>query len=407
MARNKLLNLLIFLLVSGMIMASVSCNPNGGNPLCIDGAATHTTGCDEFTRISDTVTQFRGGGEHACAGPFCQLQNNDELAVNNTGQAELHLTDCGDGRLFLFQDSSAAIQVSSCTRADFADPVVACVQNGALFVDQCAREFNPVAGSARIIKTSSSYLLTYQPEMGFVTVVVVAEGAVQVEPIVAYNPTKMGEPMTVNGGEFYFTMPDDSLRDLGGMQPRTKYPLENLLPLVRELDIQGWVVQSAQISREKQDLPPNWLRDLGGDFVPPNREVQPGAGLVVTANGGALADTNMQLAIYQAIDWNSLPVSGQPLQVVLDGEPVNPLERANFAPEKSAETIKSRFPYGLAVTLLFPAEDAEMEKTAAIIADGLAKVGVKVEVSPTPASELMPRAQTMLRAGDPIIYLMR
>ena len=70
------------------------------------------------------------------------------------------------------------------------------------------------------------------------------------------------------GGEFVFTMPDDMLREIGGLRPRDRYPLDMLPPVVFELGIQDWVFGAAIIAREKQYLPPNWPRDLGGDFVP-------------------------------------------------------------------------------------------------------------------------------------------
>jgi hypothetical protein len=400
-----------FMLTGGLILTACSCGGGGGGggggQTCVDGAAARTTGCDEFTRISNTVTHYRSGTTHSCAGPWCQLIDKDELAVNSTGQAELHFTACGDGHLFLFQSSASAVQVSSCTKAEFGTPAVVCVKNGALYADQCAGEFDPVSGSAKIKKTGSSYLITYQPEMSEVTVIIVAEGSVQLEPVLSYNPTQVGEPIEVVGGEFVFTMPDDMLREIGGLRPRDKYPLEMLPAVVFELGIQDWVFSAARIAREKQYLPPNWPRDLGGDFVPGEPpEQQPGS-LVLTADGGQLASPEMQMAVYQAIDWTALSASNLPARVRLAGEIVDPIERAPFNPEKSAEMLRSRYPNGLVLVLTFPAEDLELEGAARVIADYLAKVGIQIEVSPTPGSDFMPRIQNMVAAGEPVLYLVR
>jgi hypothetical protein len=424
MDKKRLLMCLRWTWMGALFLALCSCGGGGGGgQTCVDGAAVRTKGCDEFTRISNTVTQSRSGSIHNCAGPWCQLNDKDELAVNSTGQAELHFTACGEGRLFLFQSTSSVVQVSSCTKADFGTPAVVCVKNGALYADQCASEFDPVSGSAKIKKTGSSYLVTYQPEQGDVTVVIVAEGSVQLVPVLSYDPTQLGEPIEVVGGEFVFTMPDDLLREIGGLRPRDKYPVEMLPPLAFELGLQDWVFGAARIAREKQYLPPNWPQDLGGDFItgepplqppaePPKQPPgeppaeQPGV-MVLTADGGELANPELQLAVYQAIDWMALSGSDLPARVSLSGEIVDPIERAPFDPEKSAEVIRSRFPNGLALLLSFPVEDTQLEGAARVIADYLAKVGVKVDVSPTPGSELMPRIQTMLAAGESLLYLSR
>jgi hypothetical protein len=424
MKKIRLLVRLCWIFVGALFLASCSCGGGGGGgQTCVDGAAVRTKGCDEFTRISNTVTQSRNGSTHSCTGPWCQLEDKDELAVNSTGQAELHFTACGEGRLFLFQTSSSAVQVSSCTKADFGTPAVVCVKNGALYADQCAGEFDPVSGSAKIKKTGSSYLITYQPEKGEVTVVIVAEGSVQLEPVLSYDPTQLGEPIEVVGGEFIFTMPDDLLREIGGLRPRDKYPLEMLPPVVFELGLQDWVFGAARIAREKQYLPPSWPRDLGGDFVPGEPPVQPPAeppqpppgepsaeqpvGMVLTADGGELANPELQLAVYQAIDWTALSASNLPARVSLAGEIVDPIERAPFNPKKSAEMLRSLYPNGLVLLLTFPAEDPELEGAARVVADYLAKAGLQIEVSPTPSSDLMPRLKTVLSAGEPVIYLMR
>jgi hypothetical protein len=240
---------------------------------------------------------------------------------------------------------------------------------------------------------------------------------------VAFDPTALGEPIGVDGGEFVFTMPDELLSDIGGLRPREKYPLEMLPPLVQELGIQDWVLDAARIARERQYLPPNWPQDLGGDFTPGERPLQPPAeppvqppaeppaqqsgGLVLTADGGELSNPEIQMAVYQAIDWAGLSELQMPARVRLDGQIVNPLERTQFNPEKSAEVLRSSFPNGLVLILTFPAEDLELERAAGMIADYLTKAGVRVEMSPTPGSDLMRRIQTMLVAGEQFIYLMR
>ena len=270
----------------------------------------------------------------ACQG-WCQLKEGDSLETNDTGQAELNFSDCWPGRLFLFQASVARTLVSTCTKADFcpggncSNPPAICVPNGALYADKCAGEFNPVTGSTRIEKNTASYMITYDTDSGDVTTIVVTDGVVRLRPVLQYDPLILGDPMEVTSGQFMFTMPDETLQGVGGLEPRTLHSVEQLPQVVQELGLEDWVIQAAESAREGGHLPENWPSELSG------------RGLTARAGGGELADQGVQLAVYRAINWNDLPVSDRLMRLFVGDKRINAFD-ISFEPARSAELLSHR-----------------------------------------------------------------
>ncbi len=365
---------------------------------CVDQATSRTQGCDEFTRQLDAVRRYDrlGVPQAACRG-WCQLKEGDILETDNTGQAELNFSDCWPGRLYLFQTSVAQAMVSVCTKADFCpggncgNPPAVCVPNGAVYADQCASEFNPVSGSIRIEKTSASYLITYQKEAGDVSMVVVMDGAVRLRPVARYDPVRLGELVEVRSGQFIFTMPDESLRGVGGLEPRVVHSVELLPQVVQELGLQDWVIQAAEKAQDGGYLPENWPTELLR------------RGLVVRAGGGRLADLETQIWLYRAINWDDLPVSDQGIRIALREETIDAGE-IRFLPERAATVLKTQ---QLLVQIVFPANDGELEKTAAAIAAYLQRAGVETELTPVEPGQLAALVKALEEKGQPYLLLTR
>lgn len=345
---------------------------------CANNVPGRTEGCDEFTLQLDDVRRYDrlGVPQTACQG-WCQLIEGDILETNNTGQAELNFSDCWPGHLFLYQASVDQALVSACTKADFCpggncdNPPAVCVNNGALYADKCASEFNPVTGSTRIEKTTATYMITYQKDAGDVTTIVVMDGVVRLRPVTQLDPVRLGDAVEVQGGQFLFTMPDESLRGVGGMEPRTVQSVEQLPQIVQELGLQDWVIDAARSAQEGGDLPRNWPAELSG------------RGMVVRTGGGSLSNREVQAWTYGSIDWNDLPVSDRQITLFLQGEPVDASEFA-FSPIRSTVIMINE----MVVQLVFPADDGELEETAAVIADYLGQSGVSAELIPVNTGDL-------------------
>jgi hypothetical protein len=356
-----------------------------------------TQGCDEFTPQLAAVSRFDNAGlpQAACQG-WCQLGQGDRLETDASGQAELNFSDCWPGRLFLYQTSIAQAMVSVCTKADFcpggncSNPPAMCVPNGALYTDKCAGEFNPVTGSARIEKNTAAYLITYDRDRD-VTTIIVLDGGLRLRPVEQVDPLRLGDVMQVQGGQFLFTMPDETLTGVGGLEPRTPHSVEQLPQIVQELGLEDWVLQAAETARESGSLPENWPAELRG------------RGVDVRASGGQLANPEIQLWVYQAINWSDLPVSDRRMRLFLGSEPVNALD-LDYLPARSAEVLK---PQALAIQLVFPAENAELEESAKVIAEYLARAGIEAELRPVDAGQLAGLVRTYEARQQPYLMLMR
>jgi hypothetical protein len=364
---------------------------------CVENAAGRTQGCDEFTPQLVAVRRFDNAGVplSACQG-WCPLSAGDLLETDGTGQAELNFSDCWPGRLFLYQASLAQAMVSVCTKADFcpggncSNPPAMCVPNGALYTDKCAGEFNPVTGSARIEKSTATYLITYRKE-GDVTTVILMDGELRLRPVAQVDPVRLGDLMQVRGGQFLFTMPDESLSGVGGLAPRVPHSVEQLPQVVQELGLEDWVLRAAETARQSGVLPENWPSSLSG------------LGVDVVTGGGQLSNPETQLWLYQAINWSDLPVSDRRMRLFIRGEPVNALD-INYLPARAAEALK---PQALAIRLVFPEGNAELEESAKVIAEYLARAGISAELTPVAADQLARLIRVYEAGQQPYLYLTR
>jgi LysM repeat protein len=189
--------------------------------------------------------------------------------------------------------------VSSCTRVDFCpegncgNPPAICVPNGAIYADKCAREFNPITGTARIIKASASFLVTYNKDAGDVTTIVVTDGTVYFRPLVRSEPSREGELSVVNKGQFLFTMPDTSLYGVGGLEPRVVYSVEQLPQMAYELGLQDWLIQAGKTASEGGYLPTDWPAEFLPQTPSPTPCVPPANWVKIIVRSG---DTLRELA---------------------------------------------------------------------------------------------------------------
>jgi hypothetical protein len=151
---------------------------------CPDGEEVRTEGCDEFTRVNSPV--YRNGVEHMDDGWY-ELLEGHTLWTRKYGEAELNLSDCYPGHIYIFRYSSLGFQVQTCGRSSFASGSVNCLERGSWYQHACAEEFDIVVwtGSARIIKRGTTYSVTYLPDYRDTTLVLVFEGELSVAPVLA------------------------------------------------------------------------------------------------------------------------------------------------------------------------------------------------------------------------------
>jgi hypothetical protein len=379
---------------------------------CVAGANDRTQGCDEFKRLLSKV--FKNSVE-VTNSKWNPLETGDTLHTNENGEAELNFSDCWDGRLYLFMLSETDIGVRDCHKGEYNSVSNQCVPNGSVFSSKCLGEYTIDTQSCRMIKLGSSFSVTALPENRDITLVVVLEGRVRAEPVLSYNPTVLGEASIISGGEFYFTMPDETLSEVAGFAPRTSHPIEELGPVARELGVVEWMFDVRDKADEDGVLPENWPEELGGSPVVEVPQTEPPSivnGFFVNSGGGILNDPRGQEAMYRAIDWPRLEQAGSPggetVTASLGEETVEPINDIPRDLEMAAALLDEvSYTGDQPITVLYPVEDQNLEEAAHLLTQDLSTLGIEAVVEAVPGSELILQMETRMQAGIPVIALSR
>jgi ABC-type transport system substrate-binding protein len=149
--------------------------------------------------------------------------------------------------------------------------------------------------------------------------------------------------------------------------------------------------------------------------LPTPKNDQPAAinGILMTAGGGALADPNVQTALYSAIDWGSLvgSISNAYLEfiVYVDGVAIDPLSDLEYDIEYAKMLLaEAGYVDGIGlVTLLYPEEDSQIFDAAVLVADSLQKIAVRVQVEAVPGNILEGTFQNRIESDEETIALIR
>jgi hypothetical protein len=409
----------IFLLGLGFFALSIAfvangCAPAPSAPSCVAGATTRTEGCDEFKKINATVyknnSAFTGTGWHP-------LVAGDKISTNSSGQAELNFADCYPGHIYCFRDSDGIFQVENCNKASYSKVPRSglCATLGAWYVSDCKQEFSILSGSITV-KAGSTFVLVYLPErqeLRELSLVIVLAGEVFVEPVDRLDPTELGEGQPIAGGEFYFTMPLENLQPIAGLEPRQRYSVAEVLPLVEALDLWDWMSDTQAQAQMDGVLPGNWPVELGGsgetgqEQIPPTNPPVDG-NFVVEGGGGALADLRVLEALFTAVDWNVVAADGG-VSAILGDHAIDARTELAFDLARSRALFEEAgyLPDQLAVVLLFPEEDELLGEKAAMVAEYLSAAGVKIALQATPGYDLITVQQTRIGAGESVLLLRR
>ena len=415
MFKQKFFNTLFAAMVGLLLLTAGACDPGGGggggggSTSCVSNSS-RLQGRDEFKIWQNIVYEGPASVSplpQATCSDWNPVAAGDALSVDSSGEAELNFSACWSGRIFIFRDSGGTFRTAACRKAEYPS-AGDCVLNGTWYTGSCAGEYTLNTPSARITKIGTSYSVTYLEEFGL-TLVAVMEGEAGVAPVTRYDPTNLEAPIPVRHAEFLFTMPDDQLREIGGLPPRTPHPVELLPAVVNELGIHQWMRDAAGRASEENVLPPAWPAELGGQGVvaPP----QPGNAFSVRADGGLLTDPQAQRTLLSAIDWRAMPAdeNGAPAQVtaIIGGESFDAVQSLSYDPAAAAVYFKEAQPRGLVVLLFYPAEDPGLEGVAGRIVEYLIQIGVHAEIRSVSADELLDQLKIHASAGEPVMALTR
>ena len=394
----------LVLVLIALILTVITCTPTA--EVCPEGETLRRKGCDQFKKWDPRV--YKNGLEHT-ASDWYSLDDGDTLTTNRNGRAELNLSDCYPGAIFIFKDSGFNFHVEKCPQGGSGY----CIPFGQLYVGACADEIDVVwTGSARIIKTSTTYAVTYLPDYLHVTLVVVLNGQVEVQPMREREGLVLGDPIVVSEADFVFTMPDDTLTDIGGFMPRESYDLTELPRVVYALGIEDWMWAVGDQAEQDDVQPEIWPEEFGGppsqkpDETPPPDE-GPVNGVVIMG-GGPLEFPFAQEGMLRMVGWREVWLSGdwnlESAVGFIAEEPVDLLNDVPYDPQEGWSYLEEMgYEADQELTILYPAEDDRLDQVAELIAMYLNDADIKAELGAVPGSDLLMQYATMREAGIPVI----
>lgn len=328
------------------------------------------------------------------------LSKGDAVKTDDTGQAEMRLVDCS-GSLYVFKDS--VIQVSTCTEEEQSSGLTTCAQQGSAYFNvDCAARFTVDTLSGRVIIGGTAFSVTYLPEWRL-TLVIVFDGRVLVQPVIDFDTGKLGLPgIPVGEGQFLYTMPGEVSHELEGIPARTPLPVEQLPPLVDALGIRDWMDDIGWRANQDGVLPGEW------PFIG-----EPGVvGVSLLAGGGVLEDEGGQQAVLLTLDKDAI------LEAAFPGEEVSFVSNVGggdidarsvpYNPAQAQEVLAEiGYGDGFGARLLFPGEDEQLAVMAELIAEYVGKVGIDVAMEPMPAEEIAAAVKVLRDGGSPVLWLER
>lgn len=129
-----------------------------------------------------------------------------QVSTDSNGEALLKLSGCM--RVYLFQTSS--ITYASCSKAESASGNARCQTGGtAVYNSECAGRIEQVIQTPTedITPKGTWFSVTYLPDRRL-TITLVLKGSVEVRPVTEIENRTLGEPITINAGQYSMTMPD-------------------------------------------------------------------------------------------------------------------------------------------------------------------------------------------------------
>jgi hypothetical protein len=401
----------LFILLFSIL--AITCDNGPTTPTCNAGASTRTNGCDEFMRVQSVVRKAPAGGTFSTftGTGWHPLATGDQLSTDSNGEAELNFSSCYPGRIYIFKTSGGAFEVEQCSEAEFTSASGSCVPFGDWYVGACAGEFTINTPSAKITKTGTSLSITFLQNNREITLVVVMEGSVSVEPIDSNNPTVFATADDVRAGEFYFTMPLPLTR-VAGLDPRVSYPLPDLFPVAVDLGIEDRLIAIRRQAEVDGVLPGNWPPELGGPVggEPPGPDT-PDGGVLVTSGSGPLGNSLVQEGMYTAVNWPlAMEVAGigdQPVVVLIGDDRVNVNDLA-YDPERARQLFEEAgYFQEQPVNILILFGDEQLVGIGQVMIENLAEVGIEALIQEVPPEEVDNFLAELTGAGEPYILIGR
>jgi hypothetical protein len=287
--------------------------------------------------------------------------------------------------------------MKACPRSNYEAGIAAtCQQEGDAVYKECKNhvEMTP-SGEVRV--RGSWVEITYISNLQM-TLVIVLEGQATVQPVLVAETYKLGSPVAVLPGQFFYTSPDNRAISFSGVPARSAVPLQQLRLLIEKLQLQDrmkWIGSLA--IRDKLEF--SELIERDDIFL---RGVNP---TLLSAAG--------RDAILHGVRWEDMIRQGfgdpNPLLHIEIGDVVIADARTiTYDPRAARANMDTLANKTTTLLLYYPRDDKELAGLAKNLASSLAELGFKVELVTLPpaTSENVPTLSTA-RIAWPALVLAR
>ncbi|MCO6453198.1 MAG: hypothetical protein J5I90_20625 [Caldilineales bacterium] len=319
--------------------------------------------------------------------------------TNNTGEA-LVQGDVGGKTCKIFVFRNTSLVKKACPRSSFQGSNTVCNEEGsALFID-CSSQLILTNTGAFQVKGSWVWV-TYLPESQ-ISLVAVLEGETDVQPVLNIDSGEMGEGMSLGPGQFYYTMPDDMMMEVGSLQPRRVYPFERLPEAIDNLGLHEWS-ERVQVRADEGGVP-----YLDAEPVQPSSDKR----VYVRGGGGVLNEFPIQDSVGRAVDWSAIHESifADETEIFFDLPDIKLPDAREFPfdPEFSkAMLAEMGYPEGFPVRLLAYSYDDQLWTMAEWLIGMLGDVGIQVELMDVTPGDAEAIFAELISASEPVLWLSR
>lgn len=458
--RKTIVGLLLILIV--FVWVQIACNGCSGCSGCTPTKKTETPEPSETPDVAevtmsgydvrmnknrvfsslDSVNDFDELNDKS----WHDLISHGKVTTDVAGQAELCPDSnidnasklCTDDACRIYVFDSSGLQINTCQEVDLGGDF--CSEQGTQTFDEC--HVTVVTLSANATGLGTWFSMTYLLEQEL-TLLIVAEGEVEVVPVTELNYTYEMEGEQIKGLEieervldeaqiasiyvdptesnrekvmFYFTAPDDRLEeyglwDLPEVAPRNPLPVEKLPTLVEHLAplaprLEPWIEKIYE--QAKTD------GVIGTTEMPQISILPPANSLTVVGSGEFWANQAIQDAILYSVDWaytTEKNFGSVPAVVMGEYNPVGEPEWVyadmrfhDYDRERGAALVQEQDYLGLEVLLVAPNDD-QFFGWAQMIAEALEQVGILAKFELIDQAYIDGFMKELYEVEEPVIQL--
>jgi hypothetical protein len=320
------------------------------------------------------------------------------VTTDESGEACIRVKDCLD--IYVF--NLGELRESECPKSESSGYVYCNMGGMQVFNDACAEEVIIETLTAEGAPSATYVSVAYIPSLQL-SLFLLSDGEMRVRPVTDFENRTMGSAVYLTEEQFYFTAPDDIVRDIGGLPAREALPFAEFPLFLQDL----------------RDEEPNlvlWIEKLTNraysDGFPPT---QPLLGIIVRGGGWELEEEPIQEAILASVDWNMLrenyPDSYENVPITVEwqdsGIVISDARDISYDPEAAKASMEAGGYSVPEIWLIFPDWDAGLVLLADEIEKGLDSLEIRTNVNYAWGPDARVAMSSLIDDGQSVLWLSR